>query len=157
MTPYKITDRCLPYLATANLLTLIPLIWSMWIPLSFGIYPHDGNASMWMFNIIVYGIGIGTLIACVTAWAFYKKWRYMLLLYIPYTIYQWPGIMMSLKNYTQPTTYTSFYLAGRIWTYSFTALLIATLIVCAIYITEHIIWRRKTTNEHAQPYKQMRE
>ena len=146
MKPYKITDRCLPSLAIANLLTLIPMIWSMWIPLSFGIYPHEGNASMWMFNIIVYGIGISTLIACVSAWALFKKWYPILILYIPYGAYMLPKLYISIKEYMDPRTMSDFFLASRIWTYSFTALLIATLIICAIYIAEHIIWRRKISN-----------
>ena len=149
MTPYKITDRCLPYLAIANLLMIGPLLWLMWMPLSFGIYPHEGNATTWIFNILVYGIGIELTLILLSAWSFFKKWRYMLLLYIPVSLYMLPDLIEQTILYYHNSSFdTSFYLPGKVHTYAYETLLVATLIVCIIFIAEHAIARHKGSQHH---------
>jgi len=140
---YKITDRSLIFLAVANILMIVPLIWSMWMPISFWWTKHTGNILPFEMNIIFNFIGIELIVLTISAIAFLKRWRNFLFFYIPYSIYMLPGLISSTISYFKhPQLRSNFYLSGDVHTWAYEILLIATLVVTVIYTIERIALKK---------------
>ncbi len=135
LTP--ITDRILPYLAVAYLLMILLLLWMLWLPLSFAFEPHKGSATAWVLHILWHGVALNTALLLFVAWAFYRRWRYLLLFFIPYNAYMYPLLWESIVLIMRPHNLTPS-LAGNVWTFSLTIVLTLTLITTFIFIIERI-------------------
>ena len=59
---------------------------------------------------------------------------------LPAMKYDFFGVVISIS---------ALYFSGRVWMYSFAALLVETMIVCVIYIVEYFIGGHNAANHHA--------
>lgn len=136
MKPCKITDRLLPYLAIAHVLLMPLTVWASWQPLALAWTPHKGDASAWVMNILLYGIGLSWIILSIIATAFFKRWRAALLCYIPYAIWILPAQFKAISLRFQPRLLQWPNLGGTVWTYTCTAVVLITLCTSMVYIYE---------------------
>lgn len=143
MKLYRYTDKLLILLAIANILILLPQIWVLWFPLQIVFWPHTGDATQYVLNILIHGLGIGFIISTVTAYAFFKRWRWLLFLYIPYCFWMLSFILPALKMYDDPRTDSSFYLPDKVYNWSLLALIALTLLTTLIFLIETFLAKRK--------------
>ena len=142
MNQYRLTNKCLPYLAIANTLLIVILFWAFHQPLMFAwAAKHDGNTGAWLlylFKMVFYYIGIQLFIYLASAVCFFKKYRLALFLFTPYAIYMLPQHFAAAYHYyLYPLqSNTALYLSSIVYTYSNIVVIILTLVTCFIYTYE---------------------
>lgn len=141
MNQYKLTDKCLPTLAIANIIIISTLLWVFQQPLMLvWIAKHDGHTGAWLLFLfkMAFSIGIQLLIYLASAVCFFKKYRFALFFYIPYAIYMLPKHFSVAHNYyLHPLqSNTALYLPSKVYAWSNIIVIIAALVTCFIYIFE---------------------
>lgn len=138
----KYTDRFLSGLAVGNIAMIGPLFWSSWLFLSMGIH---AKSIPFITNVLIHGVGIELVILVASAFAFFKRWRFVLLLYIPYAMYMLPRLLDAILYYynKRALTDTAFYLPTKVHTWAYTILLLLTIAALIIFIIEALIAKRR--------------
>lgn len=128
------TDLVLKILAMASLLMIPISIWSIWQFIEMALY---GKAFPVLLTILVHGIGIEVLVSLITAWAFLRKLRWFLFLYIPYSIYMLPNLMAEISNYLyHPQLHSPFYFPSICYAWIQTGFLLAICCTCLLCLFE---------------------
>lgn len=128
------TNFLLRILAVANLLMIPIIFWSIWQIIEMAIF---GKAFSFLANLVINAVGVDLLIVCITAWAFFKGWKWLLLLYIPYSIYTLPKLISEILNYlSHSQLHSPFYFRLFSYTFTETALLLATLLTAFFFLFE---------------------
>ena len=141
MNHFKLTDKCLPTLAIANILIISTLLWVFQQPLTLvWIAKHDGHTGAWLLLLLkmLFYIGIQLLIYLALAVCFFKKYRLALFFTIPYAIYMLPKhFSVAYNYYLHPLQSNSaLYLSSKVYAWSNIIVIIASLTTCFIYIWE---------------------
>jgi hypothetical protein len=133
MRPYKYTDKLLYALAIGNILIIIPSIWGVWLGLSI-FWATEGDGNQLLITILM-SASQWLIILVFTAWAFFKRWRLVLLLYVPYLSTMIPVYISALIQAWEQNDGWNF-LNSRISGYSYVTLWLLSLIVLIVMLIE---------------------
>ncbi len=135
------TDLILKILAVGSLLVILFSIWSAWQFVEMALY---GRAFSFLTTLLIQGIGIDILIYGLTAWAFFRRLRWFLFLYIPYSIYMIPGLVSDILNYADHSQlHSPFYFPTICHTLFQTGFLLAVCSTCLLYLLEINNFRKR--------------
>lgn len=131
---YKYTDKILPIIAIACIIMIPILIWSVWQVLDMALY---GKAYAFVRTLFVHVLAIEILIFGLSALAFFKRWRWILLFYIPYSAYMLPQLIMNIIDYFKHQQFHSaFYFPAKLHEWAYAILLIVICLTCILFLFE---------------------
>lgn len=138
---YKYTDKVLPILAVASLIMIPILIWSVWQVLDMAI---SGKAYAFIQTLFIHVLAIEILIFGFSALAFLKRWRWILLFYIPYSAYMLPELITNIIDYFKHQQFNSvFYFPAKLHEWSYAILLLVICLTCMLFLIEAYQGKRR--------------
>lgn len=133
MRSYNYTDKLLLTLGIGNLWMFIPSFFGIWWGFSL-IFAGQGDKSQ-IFTTILLSTIKWLAILLFTTWAFFKRWRWVVLFYVLYLSYSIPIYISALSEYWKQNINLN-YFGSAIYGYTYVFLWLLGLITFLIMLIE---------------------